>query len=73
MPSPEERAGGGEDTRGVQGWNQGCAEFYLEMAGRFIHIRYCAVRGREGKCRGTLEVSQDATGFKGEKRLLDWE
>ena len=52
------------------------AEFYLQMAGRFIHIRYYAVRDAESKYRGTLEVSQDVTGirgFEGEKRLLDWE
>ncbi|MGE5598214.1 MAG: DUF438 domain-containing protein [Bacteroidota bacterium] len=52
------------------------AEFHLEMAGRFIHVRYYAVRDRDGRYRGTLEVSQDVTGIrglKGEKRLLDWE
>ncbi len=51
------------------------AEFWIEMNGRFIHIRYFALRDSEGKYRGSLEVSQDATGIRalrGEKRLLDW-
>jgi len=45
------------------------------MKGRFINIRYFAVRDHKGKYRGTLEVSQDVTsirGLEGDKRLLDW-
>ena len=52
------------------------AEFYIKLNGRDIHIRYFAVRDREGKYLGTLEVSQDITDIKRldrEKRLLDWE
>ncbi len=52
------------------------AEFWLELGGRFIHIRYFAVRDPSGRYRGTLEVSQDVTGIRrleGERRLLDWE
>ncbi|MGB4704915.1 MAG: DUF438 domain-containing protein [Candidatus Saccharicenans sp.] len=52
------------------------AEFWIEMGGRFIHIRYFAVRDRDGRYRGCLEVSQDVTSIRklqGEKRLLDWE
>ncbi len=51
------------------------AEFWIEMRGRFIHIRYFAVRDAGGRYRGCLEVSQDVTGIRtlrGEKRLLDW-
>ncbi|MBI5633345.1 MAG: DUF438 domain-containing protein [Nitrospirae bacterium] len=51
------------------------ADFWIQMRGRFILIRYFAVRDREGKYRGCLEVSQDVTdirGLSGEKRLLDW-
>jgi DUF438 domain-containing protein len=51
------------------------AEFWIQMKGRFIHIRYFAVRDGAGKYRGTLEVSQDVTairGLEGDKRLLDW-
>lgn len=52
------------------------AEFYIKLNGRDIHIRYFAVRNKEGKYLGTLEVSQDITEIKNlnkEKRLLDWE
>lgn len=52
------------------------AEFWIELSGKFIHIRYFAMRDAEGRYRGTLEVSQDVTGIRkleGEKRLLDWE
>ncbi len=51
------------------------AEFWIQKGGRLIHIRYYAVRGRDGEYLGTLEVTQDITGIKrieGEKRLLDW-
>jgi len=52
------------------------AEFWIELGGRFIHIRYFAVRDAGGRYRGCLEVSQDVTGIralKGQQRLLDWE
>jgi len=52
------------------------AEFWIEMGGRFIHIRYFAVRDDDGRYRGCLEVSQDVTAIRalrGQKRLLDWE
>jgi uncharacterized protein len=51
------------------------AEFWIEMGGRFIHIRYLAVRDGGGKYRGCLEVTQDVRGIRalqGERRLLDW-
>ncbi|MBE3111112.1 MAG: DUF438 domain-containing protein [Acidobacteria bacterium] len=50
------------------------AEFWIELNGKFIHIRYFALRDGGGKYRGSLEVSQDVTGIRalrGEKRLLD--
>ncbi len=50
------------------------AEFWIQMGGRFILIRYFAMRDETGTFRGTLEVSQDVTGIRalqGEKRLLD--
>jgi len=53
-----------------------CAEFWFEPGGRFIYIRYFAVRNSDGEYKGTLEVSQDLTEIRkleGEKRLLDWE
>lgn len=50
------------------------AEFWIQMGGKFIHIRYFAMHDAKGNYRGTLEVSQDVTGIRaleGEKRLLD--
>ena len=52
------------------------AEFWLELRGKFIHIRYFALRDGSGAYKGTLEVSQDATGIRalsGQRRLLDWD
>lgn len=52
------------------------AEFWIQMNNRLIHIRYFAVRDKDGKYLGTVEVTQDITDIKkikGEKRLLDWE
>jgi DUF438 domain-containing protein len=51
------------------------AEFWIQMNNRSIHIRYFAVRDKNGKYLGTIEVTQDITDIKkieGEKRLLDW-
>jgi PAS domain S-box-containing protein len=51
------------------------AEFWINMKGRMIYIRYFAVRNKDGKYLGTMEVTQDVTDIKqlqGEKRLLDW-
>ena len=48
-------------------------EFWLELQGKFVYIRYIAVRDRNGDYRGTLEVTQDAAHIRqlaGEKRLL---
>jgi DUF438 domain-containing protein len=52
------------------------ADFWIQMQGKFILIRYFAVRDADGKYRGCLEVSQDVTSIRkleGQKRLLDWE
>jgi hypothetical protein len=52
------------------------AEFWIELGGRFLYIRYFAVRDAKGFYRGTLEVSQDLTEIRkleGQQRLLDWE
>jgi PAS domain S-box-containing protein len=51
------------------------ANFWINLKGRLIYIRYFAVRDNNRKYLGTLEVSQDITDIKkieGEKRLLDW-
>jgi DUF438 domain-containing protein len=55
------------------------AEFWIQMrpaegGGKFIHIRYFALRDEQGEYQGTLEVSQDVTrirALEGERRLLD--
>ncbi len=50
------------------------AEFWIEMAGQFIHIRYFALYNDQGEYKGCIEVSQNVTGIRaleGEKRLLD--
>ncbi len=52
------------------------AEFWITVNNRLIHIRYLAVRDKNGKYLGTVEVTQDLTDIKkieGQKRLLDWE
>jgi PAS domain S-box-containing protein len=49
--------------------------FWINLKGRLIYIRYFAVRDNNRKYLGTLEVSQDITDIKkieGDKRLLDW-
>lgn len=51
------------------------AEFWIQMRGRFVHIRYFAMRNPAGDYRGTIEVSQDVTDIRsleGERRLLQW-
>lgn len=51
------------------------ADFWINLNGRLIYIRYFAIRDINGNYLGTLEVTQDVTEIKkleGEKRLLDW-
>lgn len=51
------------------------AEFWINMGGRTIYIKYIPVRNRDGEYIGTLEITQDITDLKkieGEKKLLDW-
>jgi hypothetical protein len=50
------------------------AEFWINLGGQMVHIRYFALRDEGGAYRGTLEVSQDITAIRalqGERRLLD--
>ncbi len=56
--------------------NRDTADFRIKMRGKYISIRYFAVRDEEGRYRGCLEVGQDITdivAMNDEKRLLDWE
>ncbi len=55
---------------------QNVAEFWIQFMGRFVHIRYFAVRGAEGRYMGTLEVTQDVgpiRALEGERRLLEYD
>ena len=54
---------------------QDVAEFWITMAGKFLHIRYFAIRDTDNIYRGTLEVMQDVTkirSLEGERRLVHW-
>jgi PAS domain S-box-containing protein len=51
------------------------SEFWIQINNRLIHIRYFAVRDKNRKYLGTLEVTQDITDIKkieGQRRLLNW-
>ena len=55
---------------------QDVAEFWIQMHGKFVHIRYFALRSEEGEYLGTLEVTQDLTRLRaldGERRLLEYD
>jgi uncharacterized protein len=55
---------------------QNVAEFWIQFVGRFVHIRYFAVRGEGGRYLGTLEVTQDVgpiRALEGERRLLEYD
>ncbi len=48
--------------------------FWLNFQGRQVYIRYIALRDRDGKYLGALEVTEDVTDIQkleGEKRLID--
>ena len=50
------------------------AEFWIQMGGQFIHIRYFAMHDAKGTYQGCIEVSQNVThirALEGEQRLLD--
>lgn len=49
------------------------ADFWINYKGKFIYIKFIAVRDKSGNYLGTLEVTQDAAYIRkleGEKRLL---
>jgi DUF438 domain-containing protein len=51
------------------------ADFWIQMGGIFVYIRYFAVRDKEGNYMGTLEVTQNIADIKkleGERRLLEY-
>jgi DUF438 domain-containing protein len=50
------------------------AEFWINLGGKMIYIKYFAIRDNKGEYIGTMEVTQDITHIKkleGEKRLMD--
>ncbi len=56
--------------------NRNEAKFWFHMKGKFILIRYFAMRDEAGNYKGVLEVGEDITEINqisGEQRLLDWE
>jgi DUF438 domain-containing protein len=49
-------------------------DFWLNLKGKLVYIRYYAVRDRARRYLGTVEITQDITAIQkitGEKRLLD--
>ena len=55
---------------------QTVAEFWIQMKGKFLHIRYFAIRDERGTYLGTLEVTQDITRLRtleGDRRLLQYD
>jgi len=49
-------------------------EFWIKMGPKYVYIRYFAVRDKEGKYLGTVEVTQDIKPIQeitGEKRLVE--
>jgi hypothetical protein len=55
---------------------QNVAEFWITLDGKFVHIRYFAVRDSQNRYLGTLEVTQDLTrvrALEGERRLLAYD
>jgi len=58
--------------KGFKNGTKNTEEFWINMKGRVIHIRYFALRDADRKYLGSLEVTQDITELQkisGEKRL----
>lgn len=50
------------------------ADFWLEMQGMFVYIRYFPLRNEQGEYLGTIEITQNVKAIRdlqGEKRILD--
>lgn len=51
------------------------AEFWINFQGKFVHVRYFAVRDKDGTYLGTVELTQDIAplrALQGERRLLEY-
>ncbi len=54
---------------------QNVAEFWIDFHGKFVHIRYFAVRDKQGRYLGTVELTQDIAplrALQGDRRLLEY-
>jgi uncharacterized protein len=54
---------------------QNVAEFWIDFHGKYVHIRYLAIRDAQGKYLGTVELTQDIAplrALQGERRLLQY-
>jgi DUF438 domain-containing protein len=54
---------------------QNVAEFWIHLREKFAHIRYFAVRDKQGKYLGTVELTQDIAplqALQGDRRLLQY-
>jgi len=52
------------------------ANFWIEMRGKFLYIRYFALRNKDGIYKGVLELSQEVSeirNLQGQRRLLQWD
>ncbi len=52
------------------------ANFWIEMRGKFLYIRYVALRDANGVYKGVLEISQEVSeirSLQGQRRLLQWD
>ncbi len=52
------------------------AEFWIQLKGQFIHIRFFALRDKENKYKGVLEIMQEVSeirALEGNRTLLNWE
>ena len=64
-------------TRIVEDFRSGrrdMVEFWIQPKGMFVHIRYYAIRDREGTYLGTMETVQEMSNIRaleGEQRMLD--
>ncbi len=54
---------------------QNVAEFWIDFHGKYVHIRYFAVRDAEQRYLGTVELTQDIAplrALQGDRRLLEY-
>ena len=52
------------------------AKFWIPMGEKFVHIAYFAVKDKDGKYMGTVEMSHDVSEYRkleGERRILNYE